>query len=153
MQAKDLIDFKDNLKSDLKPIKIKHFSVGTKFNNSLLTRFRTGRTSLNLHKYTIGQIDDPSCTCHYKEESPTHFMIDCFLYTAESQTLFGLVEHYIPKFTTFTKKRKYELLISGLKIDNPDYYDLNRNITFAVQNYIIQAKRFLPPTPPPSPIN
>ena len=80
-------------------------------------------------------------------------MIDCFLYTVERQTLFGLVEHYIPKFTTFTKKRKYELLISGLKIDNPDYYDLNRNITFAVQNYIIQTKRFLPPPPPPSPIN
>ena len=128
LQAKDLIDFKDNLKSDLKPIKIKHFSVGTKFNNSLLTRFRTGRTSLNLHKYTIGQIDDPSCTCHYKEESPTHFMIDCFLYTAERQNLFTLVEHYIPKFSRLTKAAKLDLLLYGLKNDNSDYDHLKEVI-------------------------
>ena len=50
-QAKDLFDFKCQLKSDMKPSKIKHFSTGAKKTNSLLTRFRTGRTSLNLHKF------------------------------------------------------------------------------------------------------
>ena len=145
IQAKDLFEFKYQLKSEMKPAKIKHFSTGFKLTNSLVTRFRTGRTSLNLHKYTIGQIDDPSCDCHFREESPLHYMIDCFLYTAERRTLFSLVEHYVPKFLTMNKKCKYELLISGLKIDNPDYFDLNKKITFAVQNYITQTKRFLQP--------
>ena len=86
-QSKELIDFKTQLKLDMKPVKIKHFSVGSKDGNSLLARFRTGRTSLNLYRFTIGQEDDPSCMCHAKEESSIHFMMDCFLYTAERQTL------------------------------------------------------------------
>jgi len=31
-------------------------------------------------------------------------MMDCFLYSAERQTLFELVEHYIPKFPTLSKE-------------------------------------------------
>ena len=143
LQAKDLFDFKDQLKIDMKPLKIKHFSTGSKVSNSLLTRFRTGRTTLNLHKFTIGQVDDPSCTCHFKEESATHFLLDCFLYTAERQTLFSLVEYYIPKFITMNKKSKYELLISGLKNTDPDFFDVNRKITFAVQYFITNTKRFM----------
>ena len=143
LQAKDLFDFKDQLKTDMKPLKVKHFSTGSKVSNSLLTRFRTGRTTLNLHKFTIGQVDDPSCTCHFKEESATHFLLDCFLYTAERQTLFSLVEYYIPKFITMNKKSKYELLISGLKNTDPDFFDVNRKITFAVQSFITNTKRFM----------
>ena len=32
----------------MEPVKIKHFSIGSKVENSLLARFRTGRTSMNL---------------------------------------------------------------------------------------------------------
>ena len=127
----------------MKPEKIKHFSIGSKIGNMLLTRFRTGRTSLNLHRFTIGQVDDPSCACHAKEESYIHYMMDCFLYTVERQTLFDLVEHYIPKFKTLGKKAKFELLITGLRIHDPDFRDLNRIITIAVQSFIIQIKRFM----------
>ena len=45
----------------------------------------------------------PSCMCHTKE--------DRFLFTAEHQTLFDLVQHYIPKFPTLSIETKYELLI------------------------------------------
>ena len=143
IQSKDLTDFKNQLKLDMKPIKIKHFSIGSKVGNSLLSRFRTGRTSLNLHRFTIGQEDDPSCMCHAKEESSIHFMMDCFLYTAERQTLFDLVEHYIPKFPTLSKKMKYEILIFGLRNHDPEFVDLNRKISIAVQTYILQTKRFM----------
>ena len=78
IEAKDLFEFKYQVKSEMKPAKIKHFSTGFELTNSLVKRFRTGRTSLNLHKYTLGPID-PSCECHFKEESPVHYMIDCFL--------------------------------------------------------------------------
>ena len=88
-------------------------------------------------------VDDPSCTCHFKEESETHFLLDCFLYTAECQTLFSLVEYYIPKFIKMNKKSKYELLISGLKNTDPDFFDVNRKITFAVQSFITNTKRFM----------
>ena len=142
-QGKVLLDFKSRLKLDIKPLKIKHFSYGLKIGNTLLTRFRTCRTSLNLHRFTIGQVEEPTCICHFKEESSLHLILDCFLYTAERQTLFSLVEHYIPKFTKMNKNAKYELLMTGIKNHDPDYNDLNAKLTIAVQNFIIQTKRFL----------
>ena len=84
-----------------------------------------------------------------------HYILDCFIYTVERQTLFSLVEHYVPKFPNMNRNCKYELLISGLKINDPDYFDLNKKISIAVQDYINQTKRFMqhlifsfPPTKP-----
>ena len=55
----------------LKAKKIKHFSRGTKYANSLLTRIRFGRSDLNQHKCTIGLTGSPECDCHF-----THYFID-----------------------------------------------------------------------------
>ena len=98
VKCKDLNDFKSYIKSELKPPRYKHFHRGRKSSNTLLTKFRVGRSDLNQHKFTIGLVDSPQCDCLYKEESPEHFFLDCFLYTHERQSLFGLFEHYIPKF-------------------------------------------------------
>ena len=68
---------------------------------------------MNQHKFTIGLADSPQCDCHYREESPSHYFLDCFLYTHERQALLGLIEHYIPKFTTFTKSKKLDIILNG----------------------------------------
>ena len=91
-------DFKMQLKKDLKPCKYKHFSRGSKLGNSLFSRIRLNRSELNQHKFDIGLHDTPECLCHAKSESSLHYIMDCFLYTGERQTLFDLVEHYIPNF-------------------------------------------------------
>ena len=70
-------------------------------------------------------------------------MMDCFLYTAERQTLFDLVEHFIPKFSKLSKKAKFEILTTGLNNQDPEYNYLNSKITIAVQKFIIDTKRFL----------
>ena len=144
-QALNLIDFKSKLKLDTKPIKVKHYTYGSKLGNTLLTRCRVDRTTLNLHRFTIGQVDDPTCICHYKEESSRHLILDCFLYTAERQILYSLVEHYIPNFSNMTKTAKYDLLMTGIKHDDPDFHYLNITITISVQNFLLQTKRFLHP--------
>ena len=142
-KSKDLIEFKAQLKLDMKPEKIRHYSCGSKLGNSLLSRIRTGRTTLNLHKFTIRQADEPTCGCLAKEESSIHYLLDCFLYTAERQTLLSLVEHYIPKFSKMSKKAKFDILTTGLKNNDPDFYYLNCKITIAVQQFILNTKRFL----------
>ena len=71
----NLLDFKAQLKIDIKPERRKHYQIGPIDSNSLLTRFRTGRTNLNLNRYTIGQSDDPSCMCHFRQESSEHFYL------------------------------------------------------------------------------
>ena len=62
-QCKDLADFKIQLKFEIKPQSVRHFSKGSKLGNTLLTRLRVGRSDLNLHKFTIGQVDKPECLC------------------------------------------------------------------------------------------
>ena len=142
VKCKDLTDFKLYIKSELKPSRYKHFARGKKYSNSLLTKIRVGRSDLNQHRYTIGLVDSPICDCHYREESPSHYFLDCFLYAHERQILFGLFEHYIPKFPSFTKAKKLEILLRGFEIENNDFIQLNTTLTLAVQNFILNTKRF-----------
>ena len=142
VKCKDLTDFKIYIKTELKPPRYKHFARGRKYSNSLLTKIRVGRSDLNQHKFTIGLIDSPICDCHYREESPSHYFLDCFLYTHERQILFGLIEHYIPKFASYNKAKKLEIILRGFEIENDDLIQLNTTLTIAVQNFILNTKRF-----------
>ena len=141
----DVADFKRQLKLDVKPLNIKHNYKGSKVGNCLLTRIRVGRSDLNLHKFMIGQLDNPECLCHFREESSKHYILDCFLYTAERQNLFTLVEYFIPTFSRLSKSDKFNILLYGLNTDNSDYDYLNMKITIALQNFIITTKRFNTP--------
>ena len=120
----------------------KHFSRGNKFTNSMITIIRIGRSDLNQHKFTIGLTDSPACLCHYKQESPEHYFLDCFLYLQERQALFSLIEHYVSKFKRMTKKNKLNIILVGLNIDNEEFVHLNTILTKAAQNFILKTKRF-----------
>ena len=78
----------------------------------------------------------------YREESPLHYFIDCFLYLPERQTLFDLFEHYIPNFKNLNKKQKLEIILRGVNIENPDYFKTNVTLTIGVQKFIFNTKRF-----------
>ena len=137
-----LVDFKCKLKEELKPAKFKHFSIGSKLGNKLLTRIRLERSDLNLHKFTIGQSESSECLCHFKQESSQHYLIDCFLYSSERQTLFDRVEHFIPNFKSFSKSRKYEILVMGINPGDHHFNSTNTTLAIAVQNFIFKTKRF-----------
>ena len=143
IQLKNLDDFKIEIKKRIKPPKYKHFARGSKTGNSLLTRIRVGRSLLNQHSFTIGLSDSPECACHFRSESSEHYFLDCFLYTPERQTLLSLVEHYVPNFTRLTKKNKLDLLLRGVNLDNDEFLPTNTILTKAVQNFILQTKRFV----------
>ena len=69
-------------------------------------------------------------------------MLDCFLYSVERQKLFNLVDYLVSKFTSCTKKLKYEILTRGIDIDNPEFYHTNIRISLVVQSFILSTKRF-----------
>ena len=133
---------------ELKPSKFKHFSKGSKISNTLLTKVRLERSYLNLHSFTIGHSESPECLCHAKQESSIHYLTECFLYSSERQTLFSLVEHYFPNFKQLNKNKKYEVLVKGIKPNDPDYFQTNTKISIAVQQLIFKTNRFSPPFPP-----
>ena len=142
VQSKNVFEFKEFTNNEMKPPKFKHFARGNKFSNSLLTKIRVGRSDLNQHKFTIGLVESPQCLCHFREESPSHFFLDCFLYLLERQTLFHLIEHYIPKFKNLSKYKKLDIILRGIDIENDDFIPLNTTLTIAVQNFILHTKRF-----------
>ena len=141
-QVMQLSDFKEQIKKELKPVKYKHFSKGSKIGNKLLTRIRLGRSDLNSHKFTIGHSESAECTCHARNETSLHFLTECFLYTGERQTLYNLVEHYIPQFLSKTKQKQYDILVMGINTDQPEFNSTNTTITIAVQKFILSTKRF-----------
>ena len=142
VQLKELSEFKFENKKQIKPPKYKHFSRGSKLGNTLLTRIRVGRSYLNQHKFTIGLEDSPECLCHFRSENPEHFFLDCFLYTPERQTMLSLIEHYVPNFNRLNKKKKIEIILRGVNIDDDDFLQTNTILTKSVQNFILQTKRF-----------
>ena len=142
IQLLPLYDFKVNLKDELKPRKYRHFGKGSKIGNRLLTRIRLEISDLNSHKFAIGQSEYSECLCHSKYETSQHYLIDCFLFSCERQTLFDQVEHFIPNFKNFSKSLKYKILVMGINTDDPDFNRTNTSISIAVQNYILKSKRF-----------
>ena len=142
IQRQNTEEFKNYTKKMFKPQRYKHFSRGSKLGNTLLTRIRVGRSDLNQHKFTIGLVDSPECNCHFRSESPEHFFLDCFLYSPERQILFGLIEHYVPFFPRLTKKKKLEIILKGVNIDDDNLLSTNTTILKATQNYILATKRF-----------
>ena len=142
IQTKNLSEFKFEIKQRIKPPRFKHFSKGTKLGNSLLTKIRVGRSNLNQHQFTIGLSDSPKCLCHFKNETPIHYFLDCFLYLPERQILFDLVEHYIPNFQRMNRNQKFDILLKGIDIENPEIISTNITLTKAVQKFIISSKRF-----------
>ena len=60
--------------------------------------------------------------------------------TVECQTLFEQVE--VPKFSKFDKKEKLRILTLGVEALNPDFYNTNKRLSLAVQNFIIKTKCF-----------
>ena len=141
-QCKNLEDFKIFTNTEFKPPRFKHFARGNKFSNTLLTKIRVGRSDLNQHKFIIGLVDSPKCMCHHREESPSHYFLDCFLYLLERQTLFDQIEHYIPRFKNLSKQKKLDIILRGIDIENDDFIQLNTTLTVAVQNFILQTNRF-----------
>ena len=85
--------------------------------------------------YVLCVIDDPSCLCHLKTETSEHYVLDCFLYSAECQNLFNRAEYYI-------KEKLYNILTVGINKLNLEFCYTNTKITLTVQNYIFKTKSF-----------
>ena len=134
-------EYKQKLKHIFKPIRYRHYSYGSRLGNKLWTRLRLGTTYLNSHNFAIQKTKSPSCMCHFNNETPTHYLLDCFLYTVERQLLFDQVSQLVTNFFQLPKFKKMEILLYGQQ--NSDHFDINLKIAKYVQTFILQSKRFL----------
>ena len=137
----DLSLFKDKIKDKYKGPKYRHFNYGSKLGNKYLTHLRVGRSFLNAHRFVTGLSETPYCHCS-QIESVEHYVLSCPLYNDERIRLFDRMLSILPKFNSFTKKQKIEILLNGIYLKNNFIDCRNIPITFAIQNYILSTKRF-----------
>ena len=120
----------------LKPKKYLH--CGSKLGNKFITWLRVGQSYLNSHSYSINKIDSPSCSCGYKNETVSHFIISCDKYNELRQHLFTRTSAIVPNFLTLPIKSKLEILLYGQEdLEHKD----NRQIQLSTQNFILQTNR------------
>ena len=139
----DMLTFKNNIKQRYKPIKHKHNTFGSKYGNSLITRLRVGRSHLNSHSHSIGLSESPQCDCGAPQESSQHVLLICPLYDSERNILISSVTNLIPGFNDKPLKLKTEILLFGLSPDSsPNFLNINKTTTLAVQLFLMRIKRF-----------
>ena len=127
----------------LKPCIDRLYSFGSKTGNSYHTQLRVGRSQLNGHLFEIGLAKTPGCLCGHKLESVTHFLLDCFLYQNERETLMQNINDLI-------KSQPYKTFLCNTMLHG-DYSDelhknfnTNKMIFFHVQQILCQTNRLYP---------
>ena len=91
---------------------------GSRLGNKHWTRMRLGRTYLNSHGFALQKVKSPSCMCHFNNETPTHYLLDCFLYTVERQSMFDQVSQLVTNFGWLSKTKKWIFYFLGFRIMN-----------------------------------
>ena len=137
----DIKLFKINLKFKIKPKKQKHFNRGCKRGNSLLTQLRVGRSLLNTHGFSVNLTESDQCLCS-RTETVSHYLNNCFLYQEERCVLLSKIIKLVPKFDKLPDYKKTEVLLNGINLNSNEPDSRNIPITLAVQNFILQTKRF-----------
>ena len=127
----------------LKPCKDKLYSFGSKTGNSYHTQLRVGRSQLNGHLFEIGLAKTPGCLCGHKLESVTHFLLDCFLYQNERETLMQNINDLIKSQPS--KTFLCNTLLHGDYSDElQNNFNTNQMIFFHVQQFLCQTNRLCP---------
>ena len=71
------------------------------------------------------------------------FLNQCFLYKEEeSHVLLSKIIKFVPKFDKLPDYKKTEVLLNGINLNSNEPDSRNIPITLAVQNFILQTKRF-----------
>jgi hypothetical protein len=138
--TQDTLEFKQKLKDNFKPNKIRHYKFGPKVANSLLCQLRVGRTYLNADSFSIGLSDTDLCLCG-STETVIHFF-NCPLYEEHIEILHDKIKQLFPKFAKLPKHKQLKLLLNGHNNDSVEFDCRNITITFAVQKFVQATKRF-----------
>ena len=96
-QSQTLSNFKYAIKSRNGIYRVpKHFLIGDRKTNILLTRLRNGCSTLKADLYRVNLITSPICQCGHANEDAFHYLFQCNLYTNQRLRLFHSLLPYVP---------------------------------------------------------
>ena len=106
----------------------------------ILTRFRTGLSHLNEHKFkhNFRNFLNPLCACNLEPETTSNYFLRCHLFQTERRTLLNDIKEIDENIVTDHKND----LDQGLLYGNERYrYNTNR-MTLLSTKFCIDSKRF-----------
>jgi hypothetical protein len=117
------------------------FEVGSRYASILHTRLRLHNSSLNYDLFQHNCISSPACACGYYRETCKHHLLDCSHFQANNaQLLTSAADCLNYHWTTVNDNVKLNYLLHGCnKVD----FHSNRILFLAVQDFIINSKRFV----------
>ena len=129
--SSSLTIFKSKLNSENPKIIPNYYYCGSRLGQIYHTRLRLDCSSLRDHLFRKHILSSPLCDCKRDIESTKHYLLDCPQYTlSRNKYLLPLQQN---------SHLSANLLIFG---DPNLHYEENRKIFIAVQNYILDTKRF-----------
>ena len=116
-----------------------YYSLGSKIENSILTRLRVNMSSLNSHQFQIQLKDSPRCSCGSSREDTAHFLLHCPRYHNERQVMYTEISLILDEnINTMSNNNALNILLHGSDSDDKKLYLVAR----CVFRYIWKSKRF-----------
>ena len=117
------------------------FEVGSRYASILHTRLRLHDSSLNYDLFRHNCISSPACACGYYRETCKHYLLDCSRFQANrAQLLTSAADCLNYHWTIANDNDKLNYLLHGC--NEVDFHS-NRTLFLAVQDFIINSKRFV----------
>ena len=147
-RSENINQFKSNLKSVLLSVDFvpHYFSYGNRFSSICHTQLRLGYSRLNSHLFQINVVSSAACDCHDPCENVSHFFLKCPRYAAPRTHLLKTVCKILAPGVnpTLIVHLAPDILLKYLTHGNKDIPDnLNEQIFYAVQQFIMQTRRFV----------
>ena len=116
-----------------------YYTFGSKSGNILHTRLRTKMSNLNSHRFLVNTHTTPECSCGYKVENVSHFVLFCPNFQRQRHKLFRNISQTLNiDFSMIPPEVKLNLFIHGKNVDCID----GRVVAHHFQNYLADSNRF-----------
>ena len=116
-----------------------YVSFGSKLGNTLHTKIRLNASDLNSHRFSIGLLHEPKCSCGHSKEDNDHYLLRCRLYADDRDKLFHTLTAVLGyDFTSLSSPNQLHLLLHGPR----GRENSSRDVAGALQHFLFRTKRF-----------
>ena len=132
--------FKSNFLKGIRPTYKKCFNINDKTNIRVLTKLRVDFSDLRAHRFRHNfNCLSPTCRCGLEDESNTHYLTSCNIFSDQRKNLYASVSSHIPNFNSLSNEEITQYLLYGNKSLKDD---INIKILTGTISFIKATKRF-----------
>ena len=143
----DINLFKQKVRSQFcPPLPPKHYGCGPRYASTIHTCLRLKHNGLYYNMYRVGLSNSPACLCGEREETESHYLLDCPLHTDHRAVMLNHISDTVAEYVDIHNmlRSSRQTVANILLFGNTDLsYEANVSIFNEVCNYIISTQRFM----------